>query len=63
MEPNDFAFAGSRALEARERLAMLSRLPDRDERRMAAVGTTALFEEALLGALRAHLAELKLVAR
>ena len=30
---------------------------------MAAIGTAALFEEALLGALRAHLNELKMVAR
>ena len=63
MEPNDFAFAGSRALEARDRLTLLSRLPSRDEHRMAEIGATALFEEALLGALRAHLAELKMVAR
>ena len=50
-------------LEARDRLTMLSRLPSRDEHRMAEIGATALFEEALLGALRAHLAELKMVSR
>jgi hypothetical protein len=63
MEANDFTFAGSRTLEARDRLTMLSRQPTRDERRMAEIGTTALFEEALLGALRAHLEELKVVSR
>lgn len=63
MEANDFAFAGSRVLEARDRLTLLSRLPARDERRMAEIRTTALFEEALLGALRAHLEELKVVTR
>jgi len=34
-----------------------------DERHMAEIGSAALFEEALLSALRAHLAELKSVAR
>jgi len=63
MEPNDFAVAGAGAIQARERLTALARLPDRDEGRMAAIGETALFEEALLGALRAHLGELKIVAR
>jgi hypothetical protein len=64
---NDFALAASRALGARDRLAALasearsSRGPG--ERRMAEIGASALFEEALLGALRAHLAELKAVAR
>jgi len=63
MEPNDFAVAGAQAIEARERLTALARLPARDEQRMAAIGQTALFEEALLGAVRAHLSELKMVAR
>lgn len=63
MEANQFAFVGQRAIEARERLIALAQRPDRDQGRMAEIGTTALFEEALLGALRAHLSELKLVAR
>lgn len=62
MEPNNFSLAGARALQARDHLTSLARAGG-DERRMAEIGTTALFEEALLGALRAHLAELKLVAR
>ena len=62
MEANDFPIAGARVLEARDRLTALAR-GGADERHMAEIGTTALFEEALLGALHAHLAELKLVAR
>jgi hypothetical protein len=62
MEANDFALAGARTLEARERLTALAQQGG-DERHMAEIGTTALFEEALLGALRAHLNELKIVAR
>jgi hypothetical protein len=62
MEANDFAFAGTRALEARDHLAQLAQQGG-DERHMAEIGKTALFEEALLGALRAHLNELKIVAR
>jgi len=62
MEPNDFAVAGAHALEARDRLTALAQQGG-DERHMAEIGTTALFEEALLGALRAHLSELKIVAR
>ncbi|MGH7716121.1 MAG: hypothetical protein ACREML_09025 [Vulcanimicrobiaceae bacterium] len=62
MEPNDFAFAGTRALEAREHLTSLAQQHG-DEHHMAEIGKTALFEEALLTALRAHLNELKIVAR
>ena len=63
MEPNAFATVGARTIEAREELTSLARLPDHDERKMAQIGETALFEEALLGALRSHLSELKIVAR
>ena len=66
MEPNDFALAGRTALEARDRLSALaasSAASDTPERKMAAIGQAALFEEALLSALRAHLAEFKLVTR
>jgi hypothetical protein len=62
MEANDFGFAGTQALEARDHLAQLAQR-GADERHMAEIGKTALFEEALLGALRAHLNELKIVAR
>jgi len=61
MESNDFSVAGSRALEARDRLTSLAQ--QGDDKHMAEIGATALFEEALLGALRAHLNELKIVAR
>jgi hypothetical protein len=62
MEANDFGFAGARALETRDHLAHLTQQGG-DERHMAEIGKAALFEEALLGALRAHLNELKVVAR
>lgn len=63
MESNSFALLGMGAVAARDRLADAASTPGPQERRMAAIGSTALFEEALLGALRAHLTELKLVAR
>jgi len=63
MEQNDFAVAGASAIEARERLTALARLPDHDTKRMAQIGTAAIFEEALLSALKAHLLEVKMVAR
>lgn len=63
MESNSFGSLGVEALAARDRLSAAASLPGAQERRMSAVGSTALFEEALLGALRAHLAELKMVAR
>jgi hypothetical protein len=62
MEANDFSVAAARAIQARDRLTSLAQQGG-DERHMAEIGTTALFEEALLGALRAHLNELKIVAR
>ncbi len=62
MESNDFSVVGARTLETRERLTALAQQGG-DDKHMAAIGTTALFEEALLGALRAHLNELKIVAR
>jgi hypothetical protein len=61
MEANNFAVAGARTLEARDRLTQLAR--QGDERHMAEIGSTALFEEVMLSALRAHLEELKTVAR
>jgi hypothetical protein len=62
MEANDFGFAGARALDARDHLTALAQ-ENGDDRHMAEIGKTALFEEAMLGALRAHLNELKIVAR
>jgi len=63
MEANSFTAVGNAMLEARGRVLAAGGLPANDERRMAQLGTAALFEEALLGALRAHLGELKTVAR
>jgi hypothetical protein len=51
------------ALGARDRLDVLAKEPARDERSAARVAKSALFEEALLGALKARLAELRTVAR
>ena len=64
MEANTLDFLGTAAVGARDRLAGLaaqSGMPD--ERRMASIGAAALFEEALLTALRAQLTELRTVAR
>jgi hypothetical protein len=63
MEPNQFGLLAARAIGARDELTALARLPERDEKRMAQIGETALFEEALLGALHAHLAEVRIVTR
>ena len=51
------------ALAARDRLDLAAKAPARDERSAARVAKAALFEEALLGALKARLAELRTVAR
>ena len=51
------------ALAARDRLDLAAKAPARDERSAATVARAALFEEALLGALRAHFAELRTVAK
>jgi hypothetical protein len=53
----------SAALAARERLGTLARGAAGNEHAMASVARTALFEEALLGALRAHFSELRAVAK
>ena len=57
-----FPTAGD-ALAAREALGRLVPQAGADERATARVARAAIFEEALLGALRAHLAELRAVAR
>ena len=50
------------ALRDRDRLAALAReVPN--ERHMAAIAHAAIFEEALLGSLRARLNELRMVAK
>lgn len=50
------------AARGRERLAELARGAT-DERHMAALARTAIFEEALLGALRSRFNELRSVAK
>lgn len=51
------------ALAARDRIGALAPGIGRDERVSAKFARAALFEEALLGALRARFAELRLVAK
>ena len=63
MELNSFAAVGTAMLDARKGVLAAGGHPASDERRMAELGSAALFEEALLGALRAHFGELKTVAR
>jgi len=65
MESNSFAFVGAKALASRDQLLALGRAAahDRGPQIMAEIGRSAVFEEALLGALHAHLAELKAVTR
>jgi hypothetical protein len=63
MESSSFSLLAQTALAARDHLSATASSNERGERRMAALGATALFQEALLSALRAHLAEFKTVAR
>lgn len=51
------------ALAGRDRIAALAPGAGRDERLSAKLAQAALFEEALLGALKARFAELRLVAK
>ncbi len=51
------------ALAARDRLGAAGRLAAMNERLMAPVARTAVFEEALLAALRARFTELRSVAK
>jgi hypothetical protein len=61
---NDPIFpTGGTALEARRQLESLAPGAARDERASARLARAALFQEALLGALRAHVAELRTVAK
>jgi len=55
--------AADAALEARERVEALAPGAAHDERASARLAKAALFEEALLGAVRAHFAELRAVAK
>ena len=57
-----FPTAGA-ALEARRHVESLAHGAARDERASARLARAAIFEEALLGALRAHLAELRTAAK
>ncbi|HTD32908.1 MAG TPA: hypothetical protein VK665_04570 [Candidatus Elarobacter sp.] len=61
---NDPIFpTGGAALDARRQLESLAPGAARDERASARLARAALFQEALLGALRAHVAELRTVAK
>ncbi len=51
------------ALAARDRLTEQTRSGATTERGMAGIATTAIFEEALLAAIKARLAELKAIAK
>ena len=51
------------ALAARAGVALAAQAATRDERGAAALARSALFEEALLGALKARFAELRAVAK
>jgi hypothetical protein len=53
----------SAALAARDRVELAAQAAARDERGAAALARSALFEEALLGALKARFAELRTVAK
>ncbi|HZO93336.1 MAG TPA: hypothetical protein VFB22_06160 [Candidatus Baltobacteraceae bacterium] len=61
MEPANFTEAA--ALRARDRVALLAPLAARDERGASGIAKAALFEEALLGALKARFAELRTATR
>ncbi len=62
--PIDFtAPTASAALAARDRLGVLAHEPARDERSAARLAKSALFQEALLGALKSRLSELRMVAK
>jgi hypothetical protein len=51
------------ALAARERVERLAPDAGRDEPATARLARAALFEEALLGAIKSHLSELRMVAK
>jgi hypothetical protein len=53
----------SAALAARDRVEQLAPGAAHDERASARLAKAALFEEALLNAIRAHFAELRTVAK
>jgi hypothetical protein len=61
---NDFTVpTQTAALAARDRLDVLAKQPARDERSAARIAASALFQEALLGALKSRFAELRTAAR
>jgi hypothetical protein len=57
------AMTEAAALAARERLTEQTRAGALSERGMAGIAKTAIFEEALLAAIKARLGELKAVAK
>lgn len=62
--PIDFtAPTEAAALAARERVTLAARGAAHDERASAAFAKAALFEEALLGALKSRFAELRTAAK
>jgi hypothetical protein len=63
MELDTATTTANAALAARERLGAARRLAATNERMMAPVARAAVFEEALLAALRARFNELRSVAK
>lgn len=63
MTNDPMGLAADAALAARERVERLAPGAAHDERASARLAKAALFEEALLGAIRAHFAELRTVSR
>ena len=60
---DDLMVSNTAALAARDRLERLAPGAAHDERSSARLAKAALFEEALLGALRARFAELRTAAK
>ena len=63
MASDSVTAATEAALAARERVALYAGQTAHDQRAAARFANAALFEEALLGALRARFAELRTVAK
>jgi hypothetical protein len=61
--PIDQTVPTAAALAARDRVELAAHAAARDERGAAGLARSALFEEALLGALKARFAELRTVAK
>lgn len=63
MGPDTATTTTAAALAGRERLAELARGGAASEGAMAKIARAAIFEDALLGAVRAHFNELRTVAK